>query len=232
MMSRMKLLGFWRGSSLIPMSVTHATRRFLGLSGPPGRRGTTRPPETPGSGPTSAARVVGDREPEPARRRVVLEVVAGALELRRRDQEPEHGGLVGRILTLLGLIAVHQALDRRQRGLVGDEPGSREGTVLLQLLDSLRRRGEILHQQKAGDSDDRHHDDDLDEAEAALAHRSDRITGGGALRRDAVGRAGAEERRERPVDEGARGRVEGRTRWRGGNNSREESRWRRCWTAW
>src|SRR3989441_7917830 len=107
----------------------------------PARPGAARPPEAPPSGPTSAARVVGDRETEPAGRRVVLEVVAGALELRRRDQEPEHGGLVGRILTLLGLIAAHQALDRRQRGLVGGEPGPREGTVLLQLLEGLGRRG-------------------------------------------------------------------------------------------
>src|SRR5436309_9907796 len=173
-----------------------------GAAAPSGHRGPAERTET------SAARVVGDRETEPARRRVVLKVVAGALKLRRRDQEPEHGGLVGWILTLLGLIAAHQALDRRQRSLVGSEPGPREGTVLLQLLDGLRRRGEILHQQKAGDGDDRRHEDDLDEAEAPLAHRSDRITGGGALRRDAAGRAGTAGRRERPVDEGARGRLE------------------------
>src|SRR2546430_15969533 len=69
-----------------------------------------------------AARVVGDREAQRAGRRVVVDVVAGALEARRAGEQADHGGLVGRPLSLLGLIGAHEALQRGQRGAVGGQP--------------------------------------------------------------------------------------------------------------
>src|SRR5947209_20102930 len=120
-MSRMKLLGFSRGSSLISMSVTQAPRRF------PCHEGHVAPRGIRGS---SAARVVVDREAERARGGAVVEVVARALESRGRGENAHHGGLVRRKLALVGLIAPHEALHGRQGGLIGGEPGAGERTVL------------------------------------------------------------------------------------------------------
>src|SRR2546430_11871968 len=54
--------------------------------------------EYPRSDGELAAGVVGDREAERARGRVVLEFVPAALQSGRRHEEAEHGGLVGRPL--------------------------------------------------------------------------------------------------------------------------------------
>src|SRR5437870_13631836 len=110
-MSRMKLLGFSRGSSLISMSVTQAPRRF------PCHEGHVAPRGIRGS---SAARVVVDREAERARGGIVVEVVARALESRGRGQEGDQGGLVRGIVALFGMIYPHDAFQGRLRGSIGD----------------------------------------------------------------------------------------------------------------
>src|SRR5215475_8784061 len=93
-----------------------------------------RPPPRGSAAGRSAARVVADREAQRPGGGLVVEVVARALEPGRGDEEPENGGLVRRILALLGPVGGDQALDRRERGLVGHEPAAGERAVLLQLL--------------------------------------------------------------------------------------------------
>src|SRR5206468_7209660 len=76
-----------------------------------------RPPARWSAAGRSAARVVGDREAERPGGGLVVEVVPGALELRRGDQEPQDGGLVRRVLALLGPVGGDQTLDRGERAL-------------------------------------------------------------------------------------------------------------------
>jgi hypothetical protein len=61
-----------------------------------------RPPPRGSVARRSAARVVGDREAQGPGGGLVVEVVPRALEPGRADEEPEHGGLVRRVLALLG----------------------------------------------------------------------------------------------------------------------------------
>src|SRR3989441_9372696 len=77
----------------------------------------------------SATGGIGDEEPDGAARRVVLEVVPGALESRRTLEEREHGGLVGGPLTVLRLVGAHRVPDRGEGGLVGQEPCVRDRTL-------------------------------------------------------------------------------------------------------
>src|SRR4029453_16155314 len=115
MMSRMKLLGFSRGSSLISVRGKQGPRRFpvsRGRAGE-GREG-------------SAARIGGDGEAERARGGVVLEIVAGALEPGWRGEQADDRRFVGRKLALLGLIVPDEPLHRRQGGLIGGELGACE----------------------------------------------------------------------------------------------------------
>src|SRR5207249_11051731 len=116
------------------------------------RRGDSRGRSTPGGAACrrSAARVVVDREAERARGGVILKVVARTLEPRRRGEQADDGGLVGRKLALLGLIPPHELLHRRQGSLISGELGARERTVVLQLLDLRGRRGEVLHTPASG----------------------------------------------------------------------------------
>src|SRR5882672_5876842 len=87
-----------RGSLITPASTTPSRVRALtSETGTP--RFLTRAKTD-----ALAARIVGDREAQRARRRVVLDVVPGTLERRRAGEESEHSGLVGRPLPLLGLI--------------------------------------------------------------------------------------------------------------------------------
>src|SRR3990172_1260506 len=120
------------------------------------------------AGRRSAAPGVGDPEAQAARRRIVLEVVAGALEARRRGEQREDGVAVRRPLVVLRPVGVHEALDRGERGLVGGEPGVLERALLLELLDRLRGGAEVAPEQAAGDRHDHQHDQDLDEPEPAF----------------------------------------------------------------
>ena len=112
-----------------------------------------------------AAGGVGDEEPEGAARRVVLEVVPGALEPRRSLKERQHRGLVGRPLAVLRLVGAHHVLDRGERGLVGRESCVRERTLLLDLLDRPGGRAQVADEQEAGERHDHQHEQDLDQTE-------------------------------------------------------------------
>src|SRR3989441_9176105 len=117
--------------------------------------------------PPSAAGGIGDEEPDGAARRVVLEVVPGALESRRTLEEREHGGLVEGPLAVLRLVGAHRVPDRGEGGLVGQEPCVRDRTLLLELLDGPGGGAEVANEKEAGERHDYQHEHDLDEAEAA-----------------------------------------------------------------
>src|SRR5437879_209486 len=136
------------------------------LKRPVWRSSTTASRMTHASRP-SAAGGIGNEEPEGAARRVVLEVVPGALESRRTLEEREHGGLVGGPLTVLRLVGAHRVPDRGEGGLVGQEPCVRDRTLLLDLLDRPGGGAEVADEQKAGERHDDQHEHDLDEAEPA-----------------------------------------------------------------
>src|SRR3989338_4653651 len=127
------------------------------------------PPSAPGPVGPSAASRVGNPEAQGAARRVVVEVVAGALEAGWRGEEREDGGAGGRPRGVLRAVRVDEARDRDERGMVGRELGVREGTLLLDLLDGPGGGAEVAPQEPAGDRHDHQHDQDLDQADSPLA---------------------------------------------------------------
>src|SRR5690349_25118712 len=82
--------------------------------------------------PRLAAGVVGDRQPQCAGGGVIVEVVAGALELRRRHQQGEHRRPVRRPLTFLRLVAPDDALHGGQNRAVSGELAAIDRSLLLE----------------------------------------------------------------------------------------------------
>src|SRR3972149_2760221 len=114
------------------------------------RSAASPPPVTPPHPPARRGSPGAAGSPPPGRR-IVLEVVAGALEAGRRGEEREDGVAVGGPRVVLRAVDVHEALDRGERGLVGGEPGVLDRALLPELLGGLRGGGEVTPEQAAGE---------------------------------------------------------------------------------